>query len=1639
MGAQNFLPPIPQPPHDPTSWLLNGRTGWRDSKLTQQIEKTAVTNNLKLALLPESGRSLTEASGSFGGLTVPANVALGPDGSIYLLDSKSLELKRFDPCECMFKTVPCFGGEGGGARQFRKPHGIGICSGNLYVCDTGINDSGELVPCDDENQTRKKRNDDRICHENHRLSVFSLNGFMLRGHWRPPPDAKLAEPWKPYDIAFDGRGRVFVSDIANGCIHRFSPAGRWETCLSGFGKNVTYLAIDCRDRLYAVIDDVTPIVRVMDTDGTEIEIAERPEALAPEFPSLPFAVDAAGNLHLGRLCAETEAEIVNCATQKKRPTPERGIFDLNGDLVMTNTVFSSPTVYYKQGFYYSQALDSQLYRCQWHRIILRGEMPPGAHVVVLTYTAEALLPDDQVQNLSDLAWETKQIANEMEGGEWDCLVRSGGGRYLWLRLEFRGNGKVTPILESIVAEFPRISLRRYLPAVFGMEPVSADLTDRFLSLFDTSFRRIEKTIDTQARYFDPLSTPAERDPKTGVDFLSWLASWIGLTLDRHWPEAKRRQFLKRAGKLYDLRGTRQGLWQQLLLLLDMEADQNCCPGDQLKTRCRPKPANCAPDVKLPCAWQPPPLILEHYCLRRWLFLGSGRLGDQAVLWGKRIVNRSQLGEGAQVGHTQLKTIQDPYRDPFHVYAHKFTVFVPARYRCSDQQRKALENLLKAESPAHTLYNIEYVEPRFRIGFQSLIGFDSVIGRLPQGVTLNETPLGSASVLGAPPHKQGGPSLEIGKEARIGTTTIFDLKRLGEGEAEMTHHKHDDESQMVCPACEIGPFIRNNYFTGKLMLERDFTDEQRYSIEKLRHHHQRLHGWGVVCGLKVKQHKCPDRFICIEPGTAIDCCGHEIVVREEECIDITQLPSIKTLIDKKDESRHTLQVCLRYRECPTEEIPVLYDECGCDDTRCAPNRILESYDVDVMIVDSKDEPPQLHTLKLEWHCTVGPAHASRVVLYSGTPPRMYVISADNAKTVFQLDTDHYTVVGAHALPSKGLELAVSNDGARIYVVTEGTGGAGAVDRQLVVLDTANNMGNAPISTSSISGSATNDIFLSVAPAPDNRLFALLGAKGDVLVWPTTLDSVTPQPAPSPSVKLATNLHGLVIGSKAEDAFTTDTGGDALQRLDIVTMVKGAPITLSNFLAPSALALIKSTAPDMLAVVSESNKQLYLVGLNPDILIGSVPLDYEPVALAVSPGGQWAYVLEQKGATSYVQAVNLYQIQQKLSPVVGRPFKVGDASKQIVVSDSGAHLYIPFTDVITKPALGGVAVLEVSEHACEEILWRHLYGCPQCDTSNCVVIATIEHYQVGDKIEDQIDPPKTPDEDRAAHTTRIDNRKGRQLLPSTQVLLGMIECLMQHGPGGTGTQGPPGLDGLSIDAVQVTIIECEPTPAEPVLEIINGKRTLKLEIPRGCDGTNNDQGLELGLTRIEALSWLHDKPQRREDFRVQIEGEERFGIVIGFTAEVDVKNTIDAEHIFQVLVETPREEDISSSFACRCPIRGTTIPVDLDLDVNDRIVKNAGRIVKATVSTDGTKARGVAFILDPEIPIAREIINGNVQSLWIVLRGDFVKDTNNRAIDAEFVRAELPSGDRSIPPVGMPLDKQPGIQGGTFESWFSVISE
>src|SRR6266496_2882814 len=832
------------------------------------------------------------------------------------------------------------------------------------------------------------------------------------------------------------------------------------------------------------------------------------------------------------------------------------------------------------------------------------------------------------------------------------------------------------------------------------------------------------------------------------------------------------------------------------------------------------------------------------------------------------------------------------------------------------------------------------------------------------------------------------------------------------------HSHNGTSQHSCPACSYGPFTRNNYFTGKLMVERDFTDETRFHMEKMRHHEQQLHGWGVVCGLKVKPHPneaCRDRFVCIEPGFAVDCCGHDIIVREEECVDLFALPEIQALKNQGDIEAHKLQICVRYRECPTEDIPVLYDECGCDDTKCAPNRILESWEFGV-ILDPKDEPEPFHTPGFEWANSIAIAHAAQVALHDATH-RLYVVTADSPSTIYQVSTDNHATISSRTLPAKAISVAVSNDGSRLYVVTEPVGSDTLM--QLRVLDTTQtgipDFNQDPLDLTHSEGS---DVYLSVASG--GQLFLLVASTGDLFGGPTDLDTNSTAGVPTSIATLPPDVKGLVVSRDGQQAFSVGPNDQIQHVSDLTASPNVNEITVSPIANPTLIALVSSTAEEMLAVVEETGAKFHLISLgSTPAVVGSVTLDHPPISLLVSPGGHWAYVLEHDGTDSFVQSVSLDRLQLHLPVTPGNAFQVGNDSQQLVLSSSGDHLYIPFIDDLAQPTLGGVAIIEISEDACSEVLWRHLNGCPHCDLPDCVVLATIENYNLGDRIEEQTVPPADPQQDTADKIARIDNRT-RRLLPSTQVLAELVECLLEHGNGGTGTQGPPGPQGPKGDKGE------------------KGDQGLKGD--KGDPGS----GLELGLVRIKALSWKHNTPSALLGVKM-IGNDTGFGFVIGFTDKVQVRiqnpqgarvNLIDDTHIFQVLVASDLEQNKELGMYCRCPIFGTVIPVDYT-DTN-------GLITTAT-EVDALEAPGVAFILDSSLSQrAREIISQSppfdgppFNDIWIRLRGDFVLDLKGRAIDAEFVRAELPTGDRPSPPLGLPLDQQPGIQGGLFESWFTLV--
>jgi phage tail-like protein len=735
-------------------FLLGGSTDWR-AEATDQL---SITNNaLTLQSLPGAFRPLVDDAGSFGGFQTAIGVAIDSQDRIYILDGTACQIKRFDPCLQQFVTLPCIGGSGNNPRQFFNPRGLSISKcDDLFVADTG----------------------------NCRVQIFSLANLALRELLGPlqvqtsaigvsvkpvepeitPPQAPDCPPqvafptgtWQPWDVAVSKHLWTYVSDYANGLIHVFDPHRCWRTAFDGTGPNSpklikpTRITLDCEGRLYIIQENVSYVV-VLNADGTWASNIQQSGDLAGHFCPVAVAVDVNGNLCLS-----------DCVTRKTYfyfPTSPGSwcgyrccgsidafaaslLFDRSGNAIyadgLRHVCQREPTAAFQtSGTFYSAALDSKTYQCVWHRVVLSANVPTGTAVRVDTFTAESAKDIDEITGLPESRWATGQIDTDTENRDWDCLVQSPPGRFLWLRLRLSGDGAASPIVCSAKVYFPRASSIQYLPAVYQSDPESSDFLARFLSIFDTLRGRTSGQIGTIAAYFDPKATPANPQNVGGTDFLAWLASWMGMSLENNWPVARRRELVRQAHKLYALRGTLAGLRLHIELYAGV-----------------------------------PIRVLEDFRLRRWLFVNSSRLGDCSTVFADGIMNRLQLGSNSRIGSFQLIDYGDPSLDLFNAYANRFLVVVPRWPGAQESDQQTLQQIIELAKPAHTIGDLQWAEPRFRIGLQSFVGIDTVIGKYPVGVIEGQGKLGYDTVLGDPGKIRSATESRISETTCIGCNTIL---------------------------------------------------------------------------------------------------------------------------------------------------------------------------------------------------------------------------------------------------------------------------------------------------------------------------------------------------------------------------------------------------------------------------------------------------------------------------------------------------------------------------------------------------------------------------------------------------------------------------------------------------------------------------------------------------------------------------------------------------------------------------------------------------------------------------------------------------------------------------------------------------
>ncbi|MEA2464337.1 MAG: hypothetical protein QOJ98_2084, partial [Acidobacteriota bacterium] len=382
-----------------------------------------------------------------------------------------------------------------------------------------------------------------------------------------------------------------------------------------------------------------------------------------------IACDAAGNIYLlspgrktvqvfdcgGQTRGETSYAKVAALFQAARPGAPEPVedarFNRHGEPASVDLSSPSGTrLHQTAGLWQSKPFDSEIASCQWHRIELElSGFPPGSAVSISTCAHEDAA---EVAGFIDSHTFIAPVAQDgTTRHTFDCLVQSGVGRFLSVRIALRGDGFSTPAVDVARVHYPRDSYLQYLPATFSADDEGRVFLERYLAIFQTEWDALERVIDESERFFDPDAVPG------GAMLEQLAAQWLALPLEAGWTDEQKRRLVSAVPKIYPHRGKLRGLSEFLAVYLANLSG--------LSTE----------DVKRLGF----PAIVEGFRERELSFAGSSRLGSGAPLWSAAVARRLQLGVFAREGEVELVSTGDPVRDPFAKYAHRFRVFVPSAW------------------------------------------------------------------------------------------------------------------------------------------------------------------------------------------------------------------------------------------------------------------------------------------------------------------------------------------------------------------------------------------------------------------------------------------------------------------------------------------------------------------------------------------------------------------------------------------------------------------------------------------------------------------------------------------------------------------------------------------------------------------------------------------------------------------------------------------------------------------------------------------------------------------------------------------------------------------------------------------------
>lgn len=855
----------------------------------------------------------------------------------------------------------------------------------------------------------------------------------------------------------------------------------------------------------------------------------------------------------------------------------------------------------------------------------------------------------------------------------------------------------------------------------------------------------------------------------------------------------------------------------------------------------------------------------------------------------------------------------------------------------------------------------------------------------------------------------------------------------------------------CIGCGIDEPVRNNFFDGKLMEERDFTTEQHYFIKKNRLHNQTLHGSGTVCGLKVVQHPnegCRTKYVVLEAGLAIDCCGQEIIVPNDIRIDIESWVEEQL---EKEESVESIVIGLRYCESEAEHVPLMLTDCFCSDDDSAANRIKEQYEVVLESRSDNNITPAFKpaSAKLEWNHSIAISQQMpKSFMADHLHQRYYLLAQhneDSSSKLYVYRDDNHDLVTAVDVGSNALDVISNTLADHILVSTHD-------DEQpqiwFFVEETIRTQ-NTPDFQLSIEQAA----YL-VSSRVDDSLFALSPGNGSLSAYSGSeiknwLKGEGAEPVPTSTQlidspfdgddesRIRAQLNITPDGSFTFSILQKESGDTALFLTSVSSLFSGS---VDPEAAEVQLEAINDDENIIDVAISSDGEMVYILSRNDsagfirafqfdrheEVLVqqgGGVTWPGVPVSLSISANERWAYVIDngESDELNLAEQGNLKSIDlhQAIESQVGSPseeginstVKINGEGFEAKLSYRGEHLFVLAYDdnPELEPDRGLLAIVDIQEEDCETLFYKSLDGCKECTDDDFVLLALIENYQSELPMVDEL-IGQSLDE-----VNWIDNLKIRNIVPSAQQLRDVIHCLIEQGlangmPGPRGEIGPAGNDGQDGEDGQDGAPGEQGPPGEQGEPGERGERG-----PQGEPGPLNDP--EVG--HIRAVSWVHDEMLADNNLEYD-KFLEAMGLVIAFDQPIETSllSRSTRAPFFEARFELYGATAFFAELAG--PTRIEWVPGvvdDGDIDENNRVVN---------VKEVSDEEEPNAIIIRPFIDY-----NDDIKSPMLVrfiLHGDLIQTKEGHIIDANH-RAGLISSEEGYRTGN-------GRMGNQFYSWFYI---